>query len=48
VSTSADPLAVMIVSPLPAQRSAVVGDRWMLVRQERVGELINVYRREAA
>gem|GEM_PF-736967 len=35
-------------SPLPAQRSTVVGDRWKLTRQERVGGLINTYRREAA
>jgi len=34
--------------PLPAQRSTVVGDRWKLTRQERVGGLISTYRREAA
>ncbi len=33
--------------PMPAQRSTVVGD-WKLVRHPRFGDLINVYRKEAA
>jgi putative transposase len=31
--------------PLPAERSTVAGDRWKVVRQPRVGGLINVYRK---
>lgn len=34
--------------PFPTQRSAVVGDRWKIVRHPRVGGLINAYRREVA